>query len=137
MDFFSTLYSRTLALWARSREPMAVLFGNWLIWLFFGLAVAANALVWALVYFLIGRSTGLVALHYQVDFGVNLLGQSRALYAMPALGLLAITVNVVVASGLVRVKDGRFLGLVLLVGALIVNIYLIAAAGSLSFINSN
>ena len=100
------------------------------------LLVAINALTWITVYYITSRSNEeLVVLHYNVDFGVDLMGSVERLYIMPGAGLFVLAVNIVLLLLLHRRRDIRFLAHFLLAPALIVNIILFISLGPIYLVN--
>lgn len=113
-DFLSVLYIRV-----------------YLIVLFF-----LNLSLWLLVY-VINKQPGqdLIALHYNVDFGVNLIGKASNVYVIPCLGITTIFLNGVLSSTLIKQKDSKFIIHVLLVSAILVHILLFAAVATIYLVN--
>ena len=78
-----------------------------------------------------------IALHYSVDFGINLYGDINKIYILPLLGTIFIVINFVILSILARynVKDIKFNSHLLFLTALIANIMLLGAIISIYIIN--
>jgi len=93
-----------------------------------------NALLWLSTYAINTLvSQELIVLHYNVDFGVNLIGSSHSLYMIPALGLYIVTVNFFLC---VFIKtDRRLFAYLLNAAALSAGSFLLLALGSLYLIN--
>jgi hypothetical protein len=75
----------------------------------------------------------LLVLHYNVDFGVNLIGLAGEIYAMPIMGVLIILFNYFFV-GIIR-KESNFLAYLLLAGALIFNSIIFIWIGYMYLIN--
>lgn len=78
-------------------------------------------------------SQDLVVLHYNIDFGVNLIGSVRQIYLIPLLGLLIFLLNFILIGYLY--KNERFAAHLLLAGALTVNLFLLGALAALYLVN--
>ncbi|RLC36761.1 hypothetical protein DRH27_04755 [Candidatus Falkowbacteria bacterium] len=78
-----------------------------------------------------------IALHYSVDFGIDLYGDIKKIYILPLLGIIIIIVNFVILSVLARfnTKDINFNSHLLFLAALISNIMLLGAIISIYIIN--
>lgn len=93
-----------------------------------------NAINWLAVYFINRRvSQDLVALHYNIDFGVNLIGSVKRIYLIPFLGLIIALLNLILTNSLYR--QDRFAVHLLLAAALLANLFLLTATASLYLIN--
>ena len=77
----------------------------------------------------------LIALHYNVDFGVNYIGKAREIFIIPFLGLIIIIINFILILFLNRYKDKRFFHHILFNSALISNLVLLASIISIYLIN--
>lgn len=74
-----------------------------------------------------------IVLHYNVQSGVDLIGKGSSLLIFPALGFLAIAVNLLVSVNVKREK--KFAGQLLGGAALAVNLILLAALVLVYIIN--
>ncbi len=81
------------------RSSLRILFSDLLVRRIFIVASAANLLSW-LAAFLLARSINqeLAVLHYNVVFGVDLIGPAYRLYSIPAVGLAIVAFNLLFAS---------------------------------------
>jgi hypothetical protein len=104
--------------------------------LYFIILLGLNIFVWLAVYLInTGVSQELIVLHYNTDFGVDLIGEVRKLYTIPTLSLIVILINGILLFAFSRRKDFKFLAHILLATALAVNLFLLAALGSIYLIN--
>ncbi|MDO8592157.1 MAG: hypothetical protein Q7R92_00110 [bacterium] len=102
------------------------------IYLFFLLAL--NATNWLLAYYVNRHvSQNLIILHYNVNLGVNLIGEARGIYVIPTLGLAFIVINFLLLLNICR--QGKFSVHLLLGFSLVINIFLIASTISIYLIN--
>jgi len=81
------------------------------------------------------ESRDLVALHYNVDFGVNLIGESSKVFILPSLGLLIIIINVLLLFSIYKQKNSKFLAHLLFITASISNIYLFIGIITIYLVN--
>jgi len=77
----------------------------------------------------------IIALHYNVDFGINLIGETKNIYIIPVVGLLVIFINSILYINLSRNKDKKIIFHVLFATSLFVNIILLSAITSVYLIN--
>ena len=102
------------------------------VYLFFSFII--NSLNWIIArYIAVNTSSNLIILHYNVDFGANLIAEVKRIYTIPILGLAIILTNLVLSFALH--KKNKFLTNSLLLSSLIGNIFLVAALGALYLIN--
>ncbi|MFA5155395.1 MAG: hypothetical protein WC453_03085 [Patescibacteria group bacterium] len=105
---YSNLYGRFYASLDRSGAALVKL---WRFspsrWYLAGILVL-QALAWLESLF-IYRNLGdkLLVLHYNVDFGIDLVGAPGQIFWYPWLGLAVLAVNMMVAAGLHQQRDGR------------------------------
>ena len=93
-----------------------------------------NAANWLLAYYINKNvSQRLVVLHYNVDLGVNLIGQVVSVYIIPILGLCFIAINFLLLMR-VYARD-KFVAHLLLGCALLANLFLLAGTLSVYIIN--
>jgi len=95
-----------------------------------------NFIVWLAAWYIAAKVHGeLIALHYSVDFGINLIGSPKKLYIIPLLGLLIIVINFILLCAIAGHKDRRFASHILLAGALLSNIILLVSLVSIYLVN--
>jgi hypothetical protein len=93
-----------------------------------------NLLDWLFVYIInINVSQDLVVLHYNVDFGVNLIGDVKQIYIIPLLGLFIILINLILL--IIIYRQNRFFANLLLAGAMLANLFLLIGTASIYLIN--
>lgn len=78
-------------------------------------------------------SQNLIVLHYNIDFGVNLIGGAKKIYLIPLLGLIIILINFILLAVIHR--QSKFIVHLLLSGAILANLFLLAGLASLYLIN--
>lgn len=93
-----------------------------------------NLINWFLVYYVNKNvSQSLVVLHYNVDLGVDLIGNVRDIYIIPTLGLAFIVINLFLLFNIYR--RGRFVIHLLLGFSLLINLFLIISTIFIYLIN--
>jgi len=110
--------------------------GYFFIRLYFIFLLGINLLIWLAAYFINASvSQDLVVLHYNIDFGVDLIGSVKRVYIIPLLGLIIILVNAVLIFIFSRRQDFKFFSHLLLTASLVVNLFLLISLGSIYLIN--
>ncbi len=95
-----------------------------------------NITIWSTAYFIDARiDEELIALHYNVDFGINLIGEAKKIYIIPLLGLVIILINFILATSVSRRRDGMFISHILFISSIVINIILLLAIASVYLIN--
>jgi len=95
-----------------------------------------NILIWLTAHFIDVRiDEELIALHYNVDFGINLIGGVEKIYIIPLLGLAIILINFILSASVNRSRDGIFISHILFITAMMVNLVLLVAIVSIYLIN--
>lgn len=99
-------------------------------------ALALNLLDWLASFFLY-RSLGdeLTVLHYNVDFGIDLIGHRIQLFVNPALGLSLIILNLVMLLFFARQKHFKFVSYLLWNTAALANSFLLLGVLAVYLIN--
>lgn len=104
--------------------------------IFLGFSVLINILVWLIARFIkVSTGTNQIALHYNVDFGIDFYGNAVKIFIIPVLGLIIILFNFLIIMFLQRNKDIILISYILLIVALLSNIVLLAAISSVYLIN--
>ncbi len=93
-----------------------------------------NIANWLFVYYVNRNvSQNLVVLHYNVNLGVNLIGNVANIYIIPALGLSFIILNFLLLLNTYR--KSKLLVHLILGSSLLINLFLIASTVSIYLIN--
>lgn len=94
-----------------------------------------SVLSWVFAYVITNKSgQELAILHYNVDFGVNLIDNVKNIYIIPLLGMLITLINFFLSAAVYK-NSGKFIAHILLVSAILVDLFLLAALASLYLIN--
>lgn len=89
-----------------------------------------NFLNWLFVYIINSKvSQDLTVLHYNVDFGVNLIGSVKQIYIIPFLGLIIFILNLILLAFAFRLNfripsAGKFFAHILLGASMLANFFL-------------
>lgn len=100
------------------------------------LLLAGNLALWLGTYYInVNVSQNLVVLHYNVDFGIDLIGEVKRIFIIPVFSLIIIFVNVFLLFNFLRRKDFKFISHLLLAAGLVANLFLFIALVSIYLIN--
>ncbi len=123
--------------WEEKLRPEAGIpfFQNIISQVFIGAALLFNAVAWALPLVFVSRERDIVILHYNVYFGVDLVGFYWQLLIPAALGLVFLAAHVALSAFLYNRAKDRVAAYLLLLGAAFVEFSVAVAAGALSLVN--
>ena len=76
-----------------------------------------------------------IALHYNVDFGIDYYGSANQLFVLPSLGLVIFLSNVALFSIVRNQKDRKFIGHILCATAVLANLILLISLASVYLVN--
>ena len=121
-----------------SREKLAsavlLLVGFKFVRIYLSFLFASNIINWLIAYYVNNNvSQRLVVLHYNVNLGVNLIGDVANIYIIPTLGLTFIVLNFLLLLNIFR--KNKFLIHLLLGFSLLVNLFLIASTVAIYLVN--
>lgn len=108
--------------------------------LYFSGIVLTNLLTWLTVYQIhkISTQSEEIALHYNVDFGINYIGSVNNIFIIPLAGLLVLFFNLFLLWVVKKnFLDKRFNRHLILAATLVANIFLLIGAVTLYYVNSN
>jgi len=95
-----------------------------------------NATLWFFTWLFYKQVKGdLIILHYNVDFGVDLIDQPKKLFIIPALGLFCLILNFLLILFFTKDKNFKVVANILLGAAMLVNIFLALSVGPIYLIN--
>lgn len=116
------------------QEIILNLFSFVCVRLYLIILLGLNLLNWIVAFTINNNvSQNLIILHYNVNFGVNLIGDVKRVYIIPLLGLIIILINFIL-SGCVYKQD-KFIIHLLLAAAVLANLFLLTAVSSVYLIN--
>jgi hypothetical protein len=100
------------------------------------ISILTNAAGWYFAYLINSNITSeRTILHYNVDFGINLIGTEKQLYIIPLIGLLIFLINFFILPIYYNQKEIKFLSYFLYTASIITNIFLLLAEVSIYLIN--
>lgn len=112
------------------------LFAHLYVKIYFFILLIINIIIWLTARFIdteIGEE--LIALHYNVDFGINLIGEAKKIYIIPLLGFLIIIINFIIFGSVGKYRGRVFIFHILFAASLLANIILLMAITSIYLIN--
>lgn len=107
--------------------------GRIVLWLLVS-AVFANLINWLIIVVFIRPVVPTIILHYNVYFGVDMMGNPKWVFVLPAIGLFLLLVNNFLAIYFYDNKE-RIASYILLTGALMIQLSLLIATLSVIIIN--
>ncbi|MFA5184327.1 MAG: hypothetical protein WC456_02255 [Patescibacteria group bacterium] len=122
---YSNLYARFYVLAGRAGTALAAVWhlppSRWYLAAIGGLQIIA----WLESFFIYHNlADNLLVLHYNVDFGIDLVGAAGRIFFYPLIGLGILALNAAVAAALYRQKDFRIFVHFLFSAALVFAIFL-------------
>lgn len=109
-------------------------FSNRIVFRLIILSLAANAADWVSLAVFVRPPGYNIILHYNVYFGVDMMGDWRFVFVLPAIGLLLFFINNFLAAHFFANKE-RIASYVLLLAAFMIQISLLIASVSVIIIN--
>ncbi len=123
--FYSNLYARLYTAW---HDFLSSLFALWRFrssrWYFLFTLLLQVGLWWEAFEIYHNLASNFIILHYNVDFGIDLVGDSRQIFLYPALALGVFLLNTFLASSLHQRKDFNFFIHFLLLASLVFSLFL-------------
>ena len=115
-------------------EAVSDLIGLAFVRIYLILLFILNIINWLLAFYVNKNvSQNLVVLHYNVNLGVNLIGNVSDIYIIPTLGLAFIVINFLLLLNIYR--QSKFLIHLLMGFSLLINLFLIASTISIYLVN--
>ncbi|MBU0612782.1 hypothetical protein KKB10_02075 [Patescibacteria group bacterium] len=97
------------------------------------ISLLLNLGMWVILYIFIKPSPEPIYLHYNIYFGIDLIGEWYKIYLIPLTGLIVILVNYL--AGVIMYSSKRVLSYLVVIFAIPVNLFLALSAILLAFIN--
>jgi hypothetical protein len=95
-----------------------------------------NIFLWLLVYSInINFTQDLIVLHYNVNFGVDMIGSVGQLYVIPLLYLIIIVLNILIIFSIIKYKYFKFIAHILLLTSLVVGVFLLISLAFIYLVN--
>jgi len=105
---YSNFYGRFYVIRQNVRAAFASVWNFYPSRWYFGIAIFLQLIAWFEAFFIQHNLTGsFLVLHYNVDFGIDLVGDPSQIFFYPLVGLGILALNTIVAAALNRQKDFR------------------------------
>jgi len=92
-------------------------------------AIALNIILWIILYLKIKPSEYPIPLHYNIFFGVDLVGEYNKIYILPGIGILILFFNLILSFSLY--KKERLASYLLIGTAVLIQMFLILSGVSI------
>lgn len=136
MGFFIKIYDQLHINIFKLKGLLKDLFSFLFVRVYLIIIVAINLFLGYLSYYMYQKiSQNIAILHYNVDFGVDLIGNKINFFSIPLLSLIFILVNLIILLSLVKKKDFKFLSYFLLSFLLLFHIFLVLSIIPIYLIN--
>lgn len=133
---YSDIYANFFSICQKISQALAALWRLFLAKLYFPVLFFLQALAWWGAYYVYSSLTGdILVLHYNVDFGIDLIGVPARIFSYPLFGLGIILINIALAAAFYRHKDFRVFSHLLLGAAVYFSLVLNVALFFIYFIN--
>jgi hypothetical protein len=133
---YSNFYARVYTFLQRLGVTFKRIFKFSYTKIYVGIIIFLQAIAWLQTISIYRRLTGdFTILHYNIDFGVDLVGSPKSIFYYPLFGLGVAIVNIVLAAALARHKEPRLVIHFLLGAAVTFAVFLSLALLALNFIN--
>jgi hypothetical protein len=109
-------------------------FKNPIVFWLLVLSLLANLVDWGALFFFIKPVDQTIILHYNVYFGVDLVGNWKQAFALPSIGLVILLMNLVLAAFFWD-RGERIASHILMIASLMAQLSLLIAASSVVIIN--
>lgn len=122
--------------WQKAKDDFLEIISYFFIKVYLGILFGINLLIWILseyIFQTIGSEQ--IALHANIDFGIDYYGSAKEIFILPLLGLLVVALNFSLAASFSRHRDRIFLFHLLLASGILINLILLAAIISVYYIN--
>lgn len=115
---YSNFYARFYARAQKAGSALGAVFRLYPSRFYLPLSLLSQALAWWQAGFIYRNLSGdLLVLHYNVDFGVDLVGDPYRVFLYPLFGLVAIILSLTLSAAFYRHRDFKILNHLLLGGA--------------------
>jgi len=108
-------------------------FKDRLVWINLILALALNVLLWYLLFKNTPSEKDLVALHYSIYFGIDLIGPWYKIFNLPIIGFVFLLINSFLGFLLYHLE--KILSYFLVIASVLIQVFLIVNGLLLLFIN--
>lgn len=125
---YSKLYERFYSWRTKAAAALGEFFVYWPNRFYLALSLLLQAVSWFLSYYIFKNLTGtLLVLHYNVDFGINWIGDPYNIFYFPLISLAILVISLLVLFIFGPSKHFRFQSNVIMVSVLMSNLGLLSA----------
>ena len=118
------------------KKNISELFSYLSVKLFLFFILSVNILSWLFARYIDKQiNDELIALHYNVDFGINLMGSVKQIYILPWLGLIILIINFVLLININQSRERQFTAQILFITCLLANLTLLISMGAIYLVN--
>jgi len=136
MDFIIKIYDKISLFFSHIKVALKNLFSYLFIKVYFIIAYTINLFLWVAVYFCYSRfNQDIAILHYNIDFGIDLIGNKSYLFFIPISSLFFIIIYQIILSKFLSNNDFKFWAYFLSSFLLLFNIFLIFILFTIYYIN--
>ncbi len=136
MNFFIKIYDDISIILSKYKILLNNLFSFLFIRIYFIGSILINLFLWSVAYYMYSNiSQDITILHYNVDLGINLIGDKKSFFVIPLLGAIFIILDKIILLSLLKQKDFKFLAYFLLSFLLLLNIFLALVQYSIYSVN--
>jgi hypothetical protein len=133
---YSNFYAKFFAGLDKIKNAFATIFRFRPSFIYLGLVVFWQLVAWFQVWFIDKNlSSEVLVLHYNVDFGIDLVGNPSQIYLYPLLGIGVFLINLIILAILHKDKNFKILVHFLLGAAVLFGLFLSVALLSVYLIN--
>lgn len=132
----SRIYSQFYIIRQNFSSSITNIFGFLYCKVYLAVILTLNALLWWGSYYIYTHVSGkLLILHYNVDFGIDLIGEHNDVFFIPLLALIFSFLNISFLLFFYKEKYLKFMAHLFLSSSVLVNIILLTALMSIYLIN--
>ncbi len=139
MSFFASIIDKIYIVFKDFKDSFVYLWNFLYIKIYLLILVLVNIINFLAVYWIIDKISNsyddIIILHYNVNFGVNLIKGAIWFYIIPLLGFVITIINIVLLTFIANHKDRKFISHLLLFTAILVNIFLFFGIIAIFLIN--
>jgi hypothetical protein len=133
---YSNFYAKFYTFLGKIKTSLAAIFRLRSSWVYTGLVIFWQLVAWFQVWFIGRNLTGdVLVLHYNVDFGIDLVGDPKQIYLYPWLGIGIFLLNLIILAILYKDKNLKILVHFFLGMAVLFSLFLSFALLSVYLIN--
>lgn len=136
MSFFPKLLKNSKDFFIQRKKTLSMAYSFNHIKIYGAFLLLMNISLWVSAYNIFQKvSQSLIVLHYNVDFGVSLIGDVKRIFIIPLLGLFIIVFNFFIILFFGSSKHFKFISHLLFAPVLLAHLFLLAALGSIYLVN--